>query len=124
MTAAEADAILALVQELEAAVNRRDERAVLDAIAEPGIVEFVAPAELGPGRWEGRAAVRTAWAGLAAVLADASIETEDVFACGERCACRWVLRRMPGSDLGHIRGITAFTVRAGKVARAITYIVT
>ena len=35
MTAAEADAILALVQELEAAVNRRDERAVLDAIAHP-----------------------------------------------------------------------------------------
>lgn len=125
MTAAKADAILALMQELEAAVNRRDGRAVLDAIAEPCIVEVVAPVGMGPGRWEGRAAVRTAWVGLAAVLADASIETVDVFACGERCACRWVLHRnVPGDDQGQIRGTTAFTVRTGKIARAVTYIVT
>jgi ketosteroid isomerase-like protein len=122
MSASETDAILALVQGLESAVNRRDEPAAIDVITDDCVVELVATASA--GRWQGRTAVRTAWTSLAAALTGAVIETEDVFACGDRCACRWVLHPgSSGSDRGRIRGITAFTVRGGKVARAVTYIV-
>jgi taurine dehydrogenase small subunit len=117
------DATLALVQGVEAACNRRDVDAVLAVTTDDCVVEVVAPAGQGGGRWEGRAAVRTALTGLAAAFPGYAVETEDVFACGDRCARRWLLRwDRPEGGRGRLRGIDAYTVRDGKIARCSTYV--
>jgi len=122
MTTAATDATLDLVQGVEAAINRHDLDALMAAMTDDCVIEIVAPTEHGGGRWEGRAAVRTAWAGLEAAFPGYAFETEDVFACGGRCAHRWVLRwDLPDGGRGRLRGIDAYTVRDGKVARKYTY---
>ncbi|HEY7036481.1 MAG TPA: nuclear transport factor 2 family protein [Thermomicrobiales bacterium] len=123
MTAsAAADATLALVQGFEAAFNRHDVDALMAAMTEDCVFEIVAPAERGGGRWEGQAAVRTAWTGLEEAFPGYVFETEDVFACGDRCAYRWTLRwDRSGGGRGRIRGIDTYTVRDGKIARKYTY---
>ena len=123
MTASAAtDATLALVQGFEAAFNRHDVDAVMAAMTDDCVFEIVAPAERGGRRWEGQAAVRTAWTGLEEAFPGYAFETEDVFACGDRCAYRWTLRwDRPEGGRGRIRGIDTYTVRNGKIARKYTY---
>jgi ketosteroid isomerase-like protein len=117
------DATLALVQAYEAAVNRHDLEAVMAAMTDDCMVEIVAPAERGGGRWEGQVAVRTTWIDLAVTFPGYVFETEDVFACGDRCAYRWILRwDLSGGGRGRLRGIDAYTVRDGKIARKYTYL--
>ncbi len=121
-SAAAADTTLALVQGFEAAFNRHDIKALMAAMTDDCIVEIVAPLERGGGRWEGQTAVRTAWNGLAEAFPSYAVETEDVFACGDRCARRWTLRwDRPDGARGRLRGIDAYTVRNGKIARVATY---
>ena len=119
---ASADTTLALVQSIEAGLNRRDAEAVMAAMTEDCVFEIVGPVDRGGGRWEGKAAVRTAWSGFEATFPGYAFETEEVFACGDRCARRWTLRwdRTDGGR-GRIRGIDVYTVRNGKIARKYSY---
>ena len=124
MTASRAasDVTLALVQGVEAALNRHDADAVMAAMTEDCVFEIVVPVAQGGGRWEGQTAVRTAWSGLEAAFPGYAFETEDVFACGDRCARRWTLRwNLPDGGRGRLRGIDAYTVRDGKIARKYSY---
>ena len=75
----------------------------------------------GPGpdgtRYEGKDAVRTAWQPIFDDP-DATFESEEVFAAGDRVVQRW---RYTWSD-GHIRGVDVFRVRDGLVSEKLSYV--
>ena len=113
---------LDLVKRFESAFNRHDVDAVMADMTDDCVFEIVAPAEKGGGRWDGEAAVRAVWEALDTWFPGYAFETEDVFACGDRCAYRWLLRYTPPEGgHGSIRGIDAYTVRNGKIARKFSY---
>lgn len=121
-SASAAEVTLALVQHVASAFNRHDVDALMTAMTDDCTLEIVAPVQRGGGRWEGRAAVRTAWSGLEAAFPGYALETEEVFACGDRCTHRWVLSwDDPGDVRGRIRGIDTCLVRDGKIARKHIY---
>jgi ketosteroid isomerase-like protein len=116
------DATRALVQGFETAFNRHDVDALMAAMTSDCVVEIVAPPERSGGRWEGQATVGAVWTGLAEALPGYAVETEEVFASGDRFACRWTPRwDRPGGGRGRIRGIDAYTVRDGKIGRTYAY---
>lgn len=53
----------------------------------------------------------------------ATFETEEIFACGDRGAVRWLYRwgERDGKQ-GHVRGVDVFRVRDGKVAEKFSYV--
>ena len=46
----------------------------------------------------------------------------DIFAAGDRSACRWAMRwRQDDGSEGSARGVDIFTVRDGMIAEKLTY---
>jgi ketosteroid isomerase-like protein len=118
----EASATLAAVKQFLEAVNQRDVVALMAAMTEDVVFESTYPPPDGP-RLEGRAAVGDFFAQLFAASRQLRFETEEVFACGDRCVLRWVYHWV---DLdgrpGHVRGVDVFHVHDGKVAEKYSYV--
>jgi ketosteroid isomerase-like protein len=116
------EAVLDLVKRFEDSFNRHDVDAVMADMTDDCVFEIVAPAEQGGGRWEGQAVVRAVWEALEDWFPGYAFESEDVFACADRCAYRWILRwNLPTGGQGRIRGIDAYTIRDGRIARKFSY---
>ncbi len=117
------DATLALVRRFnEESFQRHDVDALMADMTDDCVFELVAPGEKGGGRWEGQAAVRSFWESLETTFPGYASKIDDIFACGERCACRWTLRwNLPDGGQGSIRGVDILTVRDGKIAVKLTY---
>ncbi len=116
------EATLDVIKRFEDSFNRHDVDAVMADMTDDCVFELVAPIEQGGGLWEGQAAVRAVFESLDQTFPAYAFATEDVFACGERCAYRWILRwTLPDGNRGAIRGVDLFTVRGGKVARKASY---
>lgn len=71
----------------------------------------------------GQDRVRRIWEKLFRESPDVAFETEDLFAVGDRCTCRWIMR-YTGADGApqHLRGVDVFRVRDGKVAEKCSYV--
>lgn len=110
------EATRVLIEAFNAAWNAHDlERAL--ALCRPDVVfESTDPAPDG-GRFEGRDAVRGAWA---PIFDDSRshFDTEDMLVLGDRVVQRW--RFSWGS--GHIRGVDVIAVRHGLVAEKLSYV--
>lgn len=109
-------ATAAAVARFDAAFARGDVDAVLAAITDDCVFESTAPPD--GGRYEGRAAVRTAWADFFASARGARFETEEQIVCADRLIARW---RYDWAD-GHVRGVDVFRVRDGLVAEKLSYV--
>ncbi len=121
-TATDTRATLELAQRFEASFNRHDVDAIMADMTDDCVFEIVAPADKGGGRWEGQAAVRAIWVALEEWFPGYHFETEDLFACGDRCTYRWILRfNPPDGGQEAIRGVDVYTIRDGKFARKFTY---
>ena len=73
--------------------------------------------------YEGQAAVRTFWAHFFVSSSQATFETEDIFAAGDRCVVCWRYRWVEqDGKQGYIRGVDVFRVRDGKVAEKFAYV--
>jgi predicted SnoaL-like aldol condensation-catalyzing enzyme len=66
----------------------------------------------------GAVAVRAFWAEFFAGNPQATFETEEQFAAGDRAVVRW---RYDWNG-GHVRGVDVFRVRDGKVAEKLSYV--
>lgn len=113
---------LAAIQRFNDAFNQHDVDGVMAAMTEDCIFENTSPAPDGE-RYVGQAAVRVFWESFFAASPQATFDTEDIFASGDRCLVRWRYRWV-GSDgtPGHIRGVDVFCVRDGKVAEKFAYV--
>jgi ketosteroid isomerase-like protein len=117
MPASQPDATLNVIERFNDAFNRHDVDEIMAQMTDDCVFEDTDPAPDGT-RHTGQAAVRAAWEELFASTPSARFETEEAFACGDRCVVRW---RYTWRD-GHVRGIDVFRVRDGKVAEKLSYV--
>ncbi len=113
---------LETIRRFNEAFNQHDVDAVMAASTEDCVFENTYPPPDGE-RFYGQAAVRAFWESFFRSSPQANFETEDIFACGDRCVVCW-LYRWVGQDgtQGHIRGVDVFRVRNGKVAEKRAYV--
>lgn len=103
------------------AFRRRDMDAIMEAMTEDCVFENTAPPD--GRRYQGPAAVRSAWEGFFNSTPGTEFEAEEVFACGDRSVVRWVFHWSDqNGQKGHIRGVDIFKVRDGKVAEKLSYV--
>ena len=110
------EATRALVDAFNATWNAHDLEAALQLCAPDVVFESTDPAPDGR-RFEGRDAVRGAWA---PIFDDSRshFDTEELLVLGERVVQRW--RFSWGS--AHVRGVDVIAVRDGLVAEKLSYV--
>jgi len=115
------EATIAAIHRFNDVFNRHDVDGVMAAMTEDCVFDGTTPPD--GARFEGQAAVRAVWEGFFKGSPDATFETEELFAVGDRCVVQWVYR-WTGSDgkQGHVRGVDLFRVRDGKVAEKLAYV--
>ncbi|HYE95273.1 MAG TPA: nuclear transport factor 2 family protein [Rubricoccaceae bacterium] len=114
-------ATLDTVHRFNEAFNRHDAGAVMALMTDDCVFDTTRPPPDGE-RFEGQAAVRAYWEAFFARSPQARFETEEVFACGDRCVVRWVYHWVRDGAPGHVRGVDLFRVRDGKVAEKLSYV--
>lgn len=115
-------AIETVVQEFNQALNRRDVDAMMRRMTPDCVFENTYPPPDGT-RYEGQAAVRAFWAAFFRSAAETRIETEEIFALGDRCVMRWTYHwRDPQGQTGHVRGVDVYRLRDGLIAEKLSYV--
>ena len=109
------------VEKFNAAFNRHDVDAVMDAMTEDCVFENTSPTPDGT-RIEGAAAVRAYWQKFFAANPDALFETEEIFATADRCVVRWTYSKTKDGKPWHLRGVDIFKVKDGKVSEKLAYV--
>ena len=113
---------IAAIQQFNEALNRRNVDAMMALMTDDCVFENTAPAPDGT-RYEGQAGVRAFWEAFFRSAAHAQIETEEIFAVGERGVMRWVYRwTSPAGQSGHIRGVDVYQVHNGQIAEKLSYV--
>lgn len=88
-TATATGATLELVTRFESNLTPLDVDAVMADMSDDVVFEHFAAEDACLGRHVGQAAVRAVWSSLEEHFPDFRFELLDVFAAGDRAACRW-----------------------------------
>ncbi len=112
---------MAAVENFNAAINRHEINAVMNAMTDDCVFENTNPQPDG-SRFVGAKAVRAFWEKFFASNPDAVFETEEIFATGDRCVVRWIYRKTKEGKPWHLRGVDVFKIRNGKVAEKLAYV--
>jgi ketosteroid isomerase-like protein len=112
---------LAVVTRFNEAFNAHDVARIMASMTEDCVFENTRPAPDGE-RFEGQTAVRQVWEALFVRSPKARFETEEMFACGDRCVVRWIYHFERQGTKGHVRGVDVFRVRDGMVAEKLSYV--
>ncbi len=123
MQMTETETTLALIRHFdEVAFNAHDVDAIMTDMTDDTVFECIGPAGIS-GRWEGQEAVRAVWVEILAEFPECHFETDDIFACGNRCSYSWTMSwtKADGSK-GSAPGTDQYTVRDGKIAYKKTYL--
>lgn len=121
-TATLTETTLDVVTRFENGFNKRDSDALMADMTEDCVFEHVAPEGVSAGRHEGQAAVRAVWDSLDDHFPGFDLQVVDIFAAGDRAACRWSItwNREDGSRASG-NGVDVFTMRDGKIAEKLSY---
>lgn len=115
------DATIEAVNRFNEAFARHDVEAVMATMTPDCVFESTAPPD--GRRHEGAPAVRAVWEEFFRSSPEASFETEEIIAAGDRAVVRWRYRwDDPDGTGGHVRGVDLFRVRDGKVAEKLSYV--
>lgn len=110
------------IQRFQDAFGKHDVDGVMQAMTGDCLFENTCPPPDGE-RYAGQEAVRGFWERFFRSSPSAAFETEEMFACGDRCIVRWIYRWTDDDGRqGHIRGVDLFRVREGKVAEKLSYV--
>jgi len=102
--------------------NAREFDAIMAEMTDDCVFEHIGAEGHSFGRHEGQEAVRAVWHGLEEVFPGYRFEVDDVFAAGDRGACRWTVRwTQPDGTAASLRGADIFRFRDGLIAEKITY---
>ena len=112
---------LAAVRAVDEAVNRRDVDAFMAAVTGDIVWETTTPPD--GERHAGAEAVRKAGEAFLASSPNATFETEEWIALGDRAVQRWRYGwTNADGTAGHVRGLDVYRVRDGKVAEILSYV--
>lgn len=116
-----ADETLAAIARFNDAFGRLDVDGVMAAMTEDCAFDNTTPPD--GEQHNGQAAVRRFWQRFFNESPNASFETEEQFAAGDRAVVAWLYcwRDAQGVE-GHVRGVDLFRVREGKVAEKFSYV--
>jgi ketosteroid isomerase-like protein len=118
---AQTAATVEAIGRLKAALDRRDIDAILTTLTDDIVWDTTTPPD--GERFEGQAAVRAAGEAFFRASPQASFETEELIALGDRAVERWVYRWVDlDGNPGHVRGVDVFRVQDGKVAEMLSYV--
>lgn len=113
---------VALVMALNDALNRRDVDALMACFADECLFENTYPPPDG-ARYAGQSQVRAFWEEFFASSTSARIETEELFACDDRCVMLWRYEwRDEAGEAGHIRGVDVYAFQGGKITQKLSYV--
>lgn len=113
---------MAAVEAFQDAINRHDADGATEAMTDDVVFETTLPPPDGE-RFDGQASVRAFWERFFKGAMEQRFETEEIFACGDRCTVRWLYTWTgPDGQPGHVRGVDVFRVRDGKVAEKLSYV--
>ena len=114
--------VVQLILDFNAALNRGDVAGMLKLMTDDCIYENTYPPPAGE-RYSGQAAVRGFWEGFFRDSLEPRIETEEIFALGERCVMCWTYHWLDNDGKpGHVRGVDVYSVRAGLIAEKRSYV--
>lgn len=117
-----AQATHVVVDRFNDAFSEQDLDALSELITDDCVFDTTEPAPDGT-RFVGREAVLGAWQAFFQSSPDAMFDTEEIFACGDRCVVRWRYTWDPGdAKRGHVRGVDLFRVQGGLVAEKLSYV--
>jgi ketosteroid isomerase-like protein len=110
------------VDRFNIAFGQQDIDALTGMVTDDCVFDTTEPAPDGT-RFAGRDAVLTAWRAFFESSPGAVFETEEIFACGDRCVVRWRYT-WDAQDVqgGHVRGIDVFRVRNDLIAEKLSYV--
>jgi ketosteroid isomerase-like protein len=112
---------LAIARKVDDAVNRRDIGAMMAAVTDDIVWETTGAPD--GQRYEGRSAVQQATEAFFTSSPNASFESEEWIALGDRAVQRWLYQWADqDGEQGHVRGIDVYRVRDGKVAEILSYV--
>lgn len=113
---------IATVERFNEAFNRHDVDAIMALMTGDCVFENTSPAPDGE-RYAGQHPVRAFWEQMFRSTPDATFETEELFATGDRRAVRWRYSFTGATgEPGHIRGVDVFRIRDGQVAEKLSYV--
>jgi len=120
--AAQTESTIEVINQFNEVFNRHDVPAVMALMTEDCIFDNTYPAPDGE-RFEGQEAVGRFWEEFFRSSPDANFQSEEMFACGDRCVICWRYNwtNADGSR-SHIRGVDILRVRDGKVAEKLAYV--
>jgi ketosteroid isomerase-like protein len=111
-----------VVERFNDAFNRHHVDEIMANMTSDCVFEDTEPPPDGT-RHEGQETVRAVWEQLFASTPSAKFETEELFACEDRCVVRWLFHWIDSNgEAGHVRGIDLFRVRDGKIAEKLSYV--
>jgi len=109
----------ALLTRFNAAFGAGDVDAALALVTDDIVFETTSPTPDGQ-RYEGRDAVRSAWAEVM-TTPGMSFTEEESFVSGDRAVVRW-LYAWAGSAPGYVRGVDVLRLRDGLVSEKLSYV--
>ena len=121
MSDRDAQSAQAVVERFNAAFNRHDVPAIMALMTDDCVFDSTRPPPDGE-RVVGHDAVAGFWAAFFERSPAARFETEELFACGDRCVVRWTYHWVRDGMPGHVRGVDLFRVRDGRVAEKLSYV--
>ena len=112
---------LEIIDRFNDAFNSHDVDAIMAMMTHDCVFDDTRPVPDGT-LYSGAENVRARWNALFARSPDARFETEEIFACADRCVVRWVYHWIRDGKAGHVRGVDVFRVRDGKVSEKRSYV--
>lgn len=111
-----------IVIEFNQALNRRDPQTMIRLLSANTVYENTYPPPDGE-RFVGREAVGAFWEDFFRGAGETRLETEEIFACGERVTMRWKYSwANDRGESGHIRGVDVYRVVEGLIAEKLSYV--
>ena len=112
----------AVVRRFNEALNNRDLEGMMALLTVDSVFENTYPPPDG-ARYVGQAAVRSFWEDFFKGASHIHLETEEIFALGDRCVMRWVYHwDNAAGQSGHIRGVDIYRLSGGLIAEKLSYV--
>lgn len=110
------------VRRFQDAWNAHDVDAVMALMSEDCVFESTWPPPDGE-RIVGQGDMRAFWTRFFQQSPGATIEIEELFACGNRATMRWCYRWGSGfAPHDHVRGVDVYRISAGKISEKLSYV--
>ncbi len=111
-----------IIRQFNNALNAADVDSMMALTTEDTVFENTFPAPDGE-RYSGQAQVRAFWVDFFRKSSSAKIESEDIFAMGDRYIMLWIYHWTNNDGTtGHVRGVDVYRIKDNLIAEKLSYV--